>query len=214
MLLVMVKASLDSLFTEETPSLICDLCMPHWAVVSQSKYWKYARSDSSVAEFGSTSQHNVQITLIAGSAQRCQECGCSMIISKVFTCVCCVSVCVGICVWVSDTINISVALINCHGNPAPALWLNPVSLVYSGTVNLQPPLALPLSLYSFSFSLCLCVYLCYVFSISPSPAVCPLSPILCLSLPGRRRGEYLLSSKLRMGMSVCVRAHTRLWSIR
>lgn len=54
------------------------------------------------------------------------------------------------------------SVIDCQGNSAPVLWLNPVSLVYSGTGNLQPPLALPLSLTFFSLSLFL------------SPAVFPL----------------------------------------
>lgn len=70
-----------------------------------------------------------------------------------------------------------------HGNPAPVLWLNPVGLVYSGTENLQPPLALPFS--STTFSLCLGVYLFNVFP-SLSLSVCPLSPIGCLSLPDRK----------------------------
>lgn len=78
------------------------------------------------------------------------------------------------------------SVINCFGKPAPVLRLSPHSLVYSGTVSLnQPPLSLSLSLASFR---CL--------STSLSLAACPLSPILCLSLPVRRWGEYLLPSRL------------------
>lgn len=88
-------------------------------------------------------------------------------------------------------------------NPAPVLWLNPVGMVYSGTVNLQPPLALPSA--STPFSLCLVVYLFYVF---PSLSLFP--SVLCLLFDFCLWSECLLSSELCM----CVRAHERLWSIR
>lgn len=70
------------------------------------------------------------------------------------------------------------SVINCLGNPAPVLWLSPVSLVYSGTMNLsQPPLSLSLSLTSFS------LYLSGVsLPLSPWLSVLCLRFYVCLSL--------------------------------
>lgn len=103
--------------------------------------------------------------------------------------------------WERDWVTQFISQLHCHklpSNPAPVLRLSPVSLVYSGTVNLNlPPLPLPLTLISDSLSLS--VFISVISFPSLFLAVCPLSLILCLSHPVKRWGRYLLASW------VCVR---------